>query len=148
MKTLATFFVAVLFVLASQARAQDVKKEIGEARFDKAVANLLVGLQSKNDGLRRSAIYQLGQLEANVATIPLMRVLRNSADEKSRIAAAWALSKIGDAVGTYAVKQAVRFDASTKVQIHAAWYYNLYVASGTFAFIPAASGATTVAELR
>ena len=77
-----------------------------------------------------------------------MRVLRNDKDEKARIAAAWALCKIGNAAGTYAVKQAVRFDESKKVKLHSAWYYNLYVYEGTFAFIPAASGSTTIAELR
>jgi hypothetical protein len=77
-----------------------------------------------------------------------MRVLRNSTDEKSRIASAWALCKIGNAAGTYAVKQAVRFDENKKVQLHSAWYYNLYVSEGTFAFIPAASGSTMIAELR
>lgn len=148
MKTLSTLFVAVLVALVSQVRAQDIQKQLGEVKFDKAVANYLVALQSPNDGLRRSAIYQLGQLAAKDAAIPLMRVLRNCTDEKCRIAAAWALCKIGNTAGTYAVKQAVRFDESMKVKLHSAWYYNLYVNEGTFAFIPAASGNTTIAELR
>ncbi len=148
MKTLGMFLVALFIVLSSEVRAQDAQKALEGAKFDKAVANLLVALQSTNDGLRRSAIYQLGQIQAKTAAIPLMAVLRNSADEKSRIGAAWALCKIGNAVGTYAVKQAVRFDESKKVQMHAAWYYNLYVADGTFAFIPAASGSTVIAEVR
>jgi HEAT repeat protein len=148
MKTLGTIFVALLIAVVTQARAQDMQKELGDAKFTKAVENYMVALQSPNDGLRRSAIYQLGQLAAKDAAIPLMGVLRNSKDEKSRIAAAWALCKIGNAAGTYAVKQAVRFDDSKKVQLHSAWYYNLYVSEGTFAFIPAASGPTTIAELR
>ncbi len=148
MKKLGLFLVALSFVLTSEVRAQEVQKMLGEAKFDKAVANLVAALQTSNDGLRRSAIYQLGQLQAKTAAIPLMAVLRNSGDEKSRIGAAWALCKIGNAVGTYAVKQAVRFDESKKVQLHAAWYYNLYVADGTFAFIPAASGSTVIAEVR
>lgn len=148
MKTLGTIFVALLLAVVTQTNAQDAKKDMGDAKFTKAVENYLVGLQSPNDGLRRSAIYQLGQLAAKDAAIPLMRVLRNCKDEKCRIAAAWALCKIGNSAGTYAVKQAVRFDESKKVQLHSAWYYNLYVSQGTFAFIPAASGTTTIAELR
>ena len=148
MKTAGTIFVALLVAVITQARAQDIQKELGDARFDKAVENYLVALQSPNDGLRRSAIYQLGQLAAKDAAIPLMGILRNAQDEKSRVAAAWALCKIGNPAGTYAVKQAVRFDESKKVKMHAAWYFNLYVSEGTFAFIPAASGTTTVAELR
>lgn len=148
MKALGMFLVALLLVVSAEVRAQDAQKSLEGAKFDKAVANYLVALQSPNDGLRRSAIYQLGQFQATRATIPLMAVLRNSTDEKSRIAAAWALCKIGKEVGTYAVKEAVRFDDSKKVQMHSAWYYNLYVAEGTFAFIPAASGSTTIAEVR
>ncbi len=148
MKTLGTIFVALLIAVVTQASAQDVQKKLGDATFAKAVENYLVALQSPNDGLRRSAIYQLGQFEAKDAAIPLMGILRNNKDEKSRIAAAWALCRIGNAAGTYAVKQAVRFDESKKVQLHSAWYYNLYVSEGTFAFIPAASGSTTIAERR
>ena len=148
MKKLAMLFGAVLFVMTTGANAQAVKDEIGEAKYDNAVANYLVALKSDNDGLRRSAIYMLGQLEAKDAVIPMMKVLRNCRDAKCRIAAAWALSKIGTAVGVYAVKQAVRFDEDLKVKTHAAWYYNLYVSPGTFAFIPSSDGTTQIAELR
>lgn len=148
MKKLAMLLGAVLFVMATWANAQTVKDEIGEAKFETAVSNYLVALKSENVGLRRSAIYMLGQLEANDAVVPLMKVLRSCEDAKCRIAAAWALSKIGNTFGTYAVKQAVRFDGDLKVQTHAAWYYNLYVSPGTFAFIPKSDGSTQIAELR
>ncbi len=136
MKALALFFVAAFLMRAFTANAQGVRKEIGAAKFDQAVANLLVALDSKNPGLTRSAIYVLGELKAEKAVIPLMAKLRNSADEKTRIASAYALCKVGQCVGTFAVKQAVRFDDSEKVKMHAAWYYNLLVSSDTFAFIP------------
>jgi len=140
--------IALAIILALPATASDLKKELGEAKYDLAVQNLLNGVSSPNDGLRRSAIYQLGELQAEVAVIPLMRVLRGCTDERCRVAAAWALCKIGDDRGTYAVKQAVRFDDSKKVQLHSAWYYNLYVSEGTFAFIPSASSPTQIAERR
>ena len=142
--------VALAITMALPATAHDLKKELGEAKYNLAVQNLLVavGDENKNCGLRRSAIYMLGELEASEAVIPLMRVLRSCPDEKSRVAAAWALCKIGDARGEYAVKQAVRFDDSPKVKIHCAWYYNLYVNDGTFAFYPSASAPTQIAEKR
>jgi HEAT repeat protein len=148
MKKLAMLLGAVLFVIGTGANAQAVKDQIGETKYDNAVENYLVALQGDNDGLRRSAIYMLGQLEAKDAVIPMMKVLRNCKDAKCRIAAAWALSKIGNAVGVYAVKQAVRFDDNLKVKTHAAWYYNLYVSPGTFAFFPTSDGTTQIAELR
>ncbi|HTY37322.1 MAG TPA: HEAT repeat domain-containing protein [Bacteroidota bacterium] len=140
--------IALAVILALPATANNLKKQLGEAKYDVAVQNLLVGVTSTNDGLRRSSIYQLGELQAEDAVIPLMRVLRSCTDERCRVAAAWALCKIGDERGVYAVKQAVRFDDSQKVQLHCAWYYNLYVSDGTFAFIPSASSPTTVAERR
>jgi hypothetical protein len=142
--------IALSIMLIVPVSANDLKKELGEARYTKAVENLLVALKdaNTNDGLRRSAIYQLGELQANDAVIPIMAVLRRCHDEKCRVAAAWALCKIGDARGEYAVKQAVRFDDSRKVQLHAAWYYNLYVSEGTFAFIPSETAPTQIAELR
>ena len=148
MKALALFFVAVFLMLAFTANAQDIRKEIGVAKFDQAVSNMLAALDSKNAGLIRSAIYLLGEFKAEKATIPLMAVLHNSPNEKMRIAAAYALCKIGAGVGTYAVKQAVRFDDSEKVKLHSAWYYNLLVSSGTFAFIPTETNGTIVAENR
>lgn len=148
MKKLAVVIGAVLFMGANWASAQTVKDGIGEARFDKAVANYLVALKGDNIGLRRSATYMLGQFQAEKATIPLMAVLRTDKDAMARIAAAWALSKIGGGVGVYAVKQAVRFDDELKVRLHAAWYYNLLVSPGTFAFIPTSEGTTQIAELR
>jgi HEAT repeat protein len=152
MKKSATIFgvIVLAITMALPATAHDLKKELGEAKYDQAVANLLVGVGNENNncGLRRSAIYMLGELEAKESVIPLMGVLRSCPDEKSRLAAAWALCKIGDARGTYAVKQAVRFDESSKVKMHCAWYFNLYVSEGTFAFIPSESAPTQIAELR
>jgi HEAT repeat protein len=148
MKTLGSIFVALLLAVITQATAQDMRKELGDVQYKTAVKNGLMALKSPNDGLRRSAIYLLGTLQADDAVIPLMSVLHNSTDEKSRIATAWALSKIGNSVGTFAVKQAARFDDSKKVRLHAAWYYNLLVSEGTFVFIPAVGGSNTVAEGR
>jgi hypothetical protein len=142
--------IALAITMAMPATAHDIRKELGEAKYDRAVANLLVGVgdEINNSGLRRSTIYMLGQFEAQEAVIPLLRVLHSCPDEKCRLAAAWALCKIGDARGEYAVKQAVRFDESSKVKLHCAWYYNLYVSDGTFAFYPSASAPTQIAELR
>lgn len=142
--------IALAIALSVPATAHDMRKDLGEAKYDLAVQNLVqaVGEQNTNEGLRVSAIFMLGELEAKSSVVPLMGVLRNNTNEKARIAAAWALCKIGNEIGSYAVKQAVRFDDSRKVQLHCAWYYNLYVSEGTFAFIPSVSSPTQIAELR
>jgi hypothetical protein len=130
---------AMAIVLAWPARGSDIKQQIGEARYQKAVANLLVAIKSDNRGLRNSAAYLLGEFEAKEAVVPLMAILHDGKDVTSRIAAAWALCRIGDARGVFAVKQAVRFDASKQVQRLCAWYYNVYVDAGTFTFVPSVS---------
>jgi HEAT repeat protein len=136
--------IAMAILLAWPAKSSEIKKQIGEARYQKAVANLLAAIKSANIGLRTSATYLLGEFQAEEAVIPLMRLLHNVKKERSRIAAAWALCRIGDARGVFAVKQAVRFDESKKVQRLCAWYYNVYVDANEFAFVPSV---TPVEEL-
>ncbi|MCX6145182.1 MAG: HEAT repeat domain-containing protein [Ignavibacteriales bacterium] len=152
MKKRGTIFgvIVLAITMALPATAHEMRKDVGEAKYDQAVKNLLVGVSDEinNTGLRRSAIYMLGQLEAKEAVIPLMKVLHSCPDERSRMAAAWALCQIGDGRGEYAVKQAVRFDENAKVKMHCAWYYNLYVNDGTFAFYPSANAPTQIAELQ
>jgi hypothetical protein len=150
-KSAMIFGVIVLAItMALPATANNMRKDLGDVKYDQAVKNLLVGVgdEINNTGLRRSAIYMLGQLEAKEAVFPLMKILHSCPDEKSRLAAAWALCQIGDSRGEYAVKQAVRFDESAKVQMHCAWYYNTYVNEGTFAFYPSVTAPTQIAELR
>ncbi len=141
MKRTATILgiIVLVVILAWPAAANDLKKQIGEAKYDLAVANLVVGLKSGNPGLTKSAAYVLVQIEGNDAVIPLMEVLHKTSDEQSQIAAAWALCKIGDARGVYAVKMAARFEENAKAKSHCAWFYNLYVQNGTFAFSPSVS---------
>ena len=152
MKKSATIFgvIVLAITLALPATAQDMRKELGEAKYNLAVKNLLIGIgdENANCGFRRSALYMLGQLKAEEAVIPLMSVLHSCPDEKSRMAAAWALCQMDNGRGVYAVKQAVRFDESAKVKMHCAWYYNLYVSEGTFAFYPSVDAPTQIAELR
>ena len=142
--------IALAVMLTAPATANDLRKEIGEAKYAAAVKNLLVavGEENSNTGLRRSAIYLLGEFQAEEAVIPLMKVLRSCPEQKCRVAAAWALCKIGDERGIYAVKQTVRFDDDTTVKLHCAWYYNLYVSEGTFAFLPSETSPTQIAEVR
>jgi len=131
--------IAMAIVLAWPAKGSDLKQQIGEARYQKAVANLLVAIKSDNLGLRNSATYLLGEYEVKEAVIPLMAILHDGKEPTSRIAAAWALCRIGDARGVFAVKQAVRFDENKKVQRLCAWYYHVYVDGNTFSFVPSVS---------
>ncbi len=100
-----------------------------------AVVNLLIGVNSDNQGLKESAANMLGELGSTYGVIPLMRMLHESDQESARIVAALALCKIGDARGIYAVKRAATFDSSDKVKRSCAWFYEQYVQPGSFRFV-------------
>ncbi len=124
-------FVLALAVPADQPYAREV---IGEVRYEQAVENLLIGLASDNDGLRRSSAFLLGELKSDEAVIPLMRALKSGTDEKTQITAALSLCKIGDARGVFAVRQEARFSDNAKVRNTCSWFYDRYVESGVFEF--------------
>jgi HEAT repeat protein len=105
-----------------------------EKKYEAAVQNLMIGLNSDNLGLRESAAFMLGELKAPEAVIPLMAMLRSDSHESSRIVAALALCRIGDGRGVFAVRRAVSFDESRAVQAKCAWFYDQYVQRGTFEF--------------
>jgi hypothetical protein len=134
MRLFITVALGIMLVLPAGAGDKTKKKLLPPEKYEAAVANLLVGLQSDNAGLRKSSAHMLGVLEADEAVIPLMHMLRECSDSCGRLVAALALCRIGDARGVYAVKQAVRFDDCPKLRIAAAWFYNQYVKEGTFVF--------------
>lgn len=126
---------ALALTLALPPDQSDVREAIGAVRYEQAVENLLIGLSSENDGLRRSSAYMLGVLKSDEAVVPLMRALKSHQDECTRIVAALSLCKIGDARGVFAVKQEVRFSESNKVKKCCACFYNQYVEGGSFEFL-------------
>jgi hypothetical protein len=146
LRAVCVFLAIVLAVGIVPSVSGQVEGNPGDRRCD-AIPNLLIGIQSDNDGLRESAAYYLGEYRCPNAVLPLMAMLKNSEREATRIVAALALCRIGDARGAYAVKQAVKFDSSEKVRVLAAFYYNEYYRSGTFAFVPKESvGSVFAAE--
>ncbi len=107
---------SILFLFISTSFGID-KESLKNPEIRKAVVeNLLIGLQSKNYGLRTSSAFMLGEIRAEEAVHPLMRMLRTEEEENARIVAALALFKIDNPRGTFAVKQAIRFDNSLRVR--------------------------------
>jgi hypothetical protein len=134
MKTKRAFtIVALLFIAVTCVYAED---PVLPAKANQALIeeNLLVGLNSTNDGLRYSCALMLGDLKSSQAVIPLMALLRQSDNFKLKTAAAWALCNIGDARGTFAVKREAEFNSCCKTQLVCAWYYENKVKPGSFVF--------------
>ena len=129
-----TFAMFALIAVALPASAGGRVQKSDACRCN-AVASLLAGIQSDNQGLRESAAFVLGEIKCTEAVVPLMRMLHEERSESARLAAALALTLIGDARGAYAVRRAVIFDESARVRLICAYFYNEYVHPQTFAFV-------------
>ena len=87
---------------------------------------LLSAIESTNLGLVVSSIQILGELNSNNAVLPLMKILHNSENEESRIAASLSLYKIGDKRGIFALKMAAKYDNSERVRKMCSNFYAQY----------------------
>lgn len=115
---------AVVVALTTTAYAGADKKESKPAfQIERVEANLIMGVQSDNLGLRTSAAMMLGDLRSTKSVFALMGMLKNDPNEGGRIAAALALYKIGSPIGIYAVKQTARLDDSGRVRKLCSLFY-------------------------
>lgn len=117
------FFVFVGLTFGSFSANNPVAAKKKSFNRDLVIKNLLIGVNSDNQGLKLSSGYYLGELKSDEAVISLMNILKNSENSEERIMAALSLSKIGDARGIYAVKQAIKFDESERVRKLCSLFY-------------------------
>mgnify|MGYP000320620532 FL=1 len=94
---------------------------------DLVIENLLNGVNSGNHGLRMSSAYLLGEIKADEAVIPLMKILKNDQNEEARIMAALSLLKIEDSRGLFAIKRTIQFDDSERVKKMCSIFYQDYI---------------------
>lgn len=128
MKKLTTILITMV-ILSSFVFAGESPGVTKNVTLESIVQTLLNAVQSSNKGLAVSSVQMLGEIKSGKAVIPLMRVLKDGADETARIAAALSLYKIGDARGIFAVKQAAKFDESLRVRNLCSKFYNEYKSS-------------------
>lgn len=125
-----SFVIVILFVtiiLGSNSFASELEGKKMQTKREKAIANLLIGLKSDNQGLRISCAYLLGELKAQNAVIPLMKMMHTETDNGAKIMAALSLYKIGNKRGLYAIKQMIDFDESEYVKKMCSKFYYSYV---------------------
>jgi HEAT repeat protein len=80
------------------------------------VLNLIKGMESDNDGLKKSCIYFAGLYEIKGTVDALVKQLQIVKDPDTRILIALALYKIGDKEGIKAIEQLVKDDESPRVK--------------------------------
>lgn len=115
-KVLAVAIFAILFTVSSFGFSKEKYKQIEN--------NLLVGLNTDNQGLQVSCAFFLGELKSEKAVIPLLKMLKSGKTEEERIIAALSLSKIQTERALFAVKQRIKFDDSERVQRLCELFYN------------------------
>lgn len=93
--------------------------------------NLLVGLNSDNEGLKFSCTYYLGEIQSSKAVIPLLRLFHNGKTDEMKIIAALSLCKINSDRGVFAVKRAIKFADSERVQRTCQLFYNSHLLQQT-----------------
>ena len=125
---------ALIIAATTAAAASDPSTALTAEKYARAEQNLLIGIESDNQGVKEGSAYMLGELKSSKAVVPLMKMLRTDDQEPARIVAALSLCRIGDARGVYAVKRATQFDDSERVAQRCAWFYNEYVQAGAFEF--------------
>lgn len=94
--------------------------------------NLLMGLNSENQGLQLSSAYFLGEVKSQNAVIPLMSLLHSGKTEEIRIMAALSLYKINSPKAIYAVQQAAKFDSSERVRRMCLNFHREYLSQTAF----------------
>lgn len=128
-RNLSLSLLAVLLITATTfARTENGEFDnVSKDKFPVIEANLLVGLNSNNEGLRISSAYYLGELKSQKAVHQLMSVLRDDVSYPARIVAALSLIKIGDPQGVYMVQRTSLFNTQEGVRKMSERFYLSYL---------------------
>ncbi len=121
------FFIISAFTLTSTAQGINPSDPVVKAKYSTIEANLLVGLNSDNDGLKISCAYYLGEIKSQNSVLPLMKILRDDRCYGARIIAALSLIKIGDSQGVYMVKRTAKFNSEEGVRKMSEKFYLAYL---------------------
>lgn len=97
-----------------------------EVKYSQIEDNLLVGLNSVNQGLKVSSAYFLGEIKSKKATNQLMDMFHCSDSPEVRQVAALALYKINSERGIFAIKRAIKYDDDEQTRKLCKIFYNQY----------------------
>jgi HEAT repeat protein len=95
---------SVVTLAASNLFAQG-KKLNNTVSSKRAAENLIAGIKSENEGLKRSSIYFAGKYEVKETINTLIDLLEEEKNPANRVLIALALYKIGSAEGLEAIKE-------------------------------------------
>lgn len=108
-------FTLVLVLLTGRiSNGQTASAEL--KKHKRMIENLIIGIQSPNEGVKRECIYYAGKYEFTETIDVLIDVLKNEKNPKNRALIALALYRIGDEKGIQAVYDAASTESDAKVK--------------------------------
>ena len=120
--SLSLLFVATAGEITAQTNSI---KEITNNKY--ALDNLLDGIKSDNDGVKRSSIYFVGKYRITEAEEVLIEQLKEEQNPSNRILIAFVLYELGSEEGLLAVKKLADNDDNQKVRRMSTHIYNEYL---------------------
>jgi HEAT repeat protein len=125
-RTLSVVLLLTIFLLSSTAIAQ--KQSISDVTTNEhALKNLIAGIGSEKDGLKRSSIYFAGKYRIAEVENVLIKQLQNEENPSTRILIALVLYEMGSIEGLLAVQQLAQNDDNERVRRMATHIYNEYL---------------------
>ena len=138
MKTYKGFLTVVLLAAVLTGPGYTQSNSIKDITAHKyALENLIAGIHSENDGVRRNSIYFAGYYKIVETEDALIAQLKKESDPSTRILIALVLYELGSEEGLLEVKDLSLKDKNAKVRRMAAQIYNEYLVndSGSTAYV-------------
>ena len=132
MRTYKGFLAVVLLTAVSMSSTYAQANSIRDITSHQyALENLITGIHSENDGVRRNSIYFAGYYKIVEAEDALIAQLKKEKDSSTRILIALVLYELGSEEGLFEVKDLSLNDKDAKVRRMAVQIYNEYLVNAT-----------------
>jgi len=102
----------ILLVIPAVCFSQTHEKQISE----KDIENLILCLESENDGVRSWGVFFAGKYQVEETVIPLLKILHEDDNVAIRKLSVHSLFRIGDNRGIFAIKGSAKYDDSEEVR--------------------------------
>lgn len=126
--TLTTVLLTLVLTTSVWAQNNSIKEALD---YKYAMKNLVAGIHSENDGVRRSSIYLAGYYRITEAEDALIDQLTDEKNASTRILISLVLYELGSEKGMQKVKNVSVNDGDAKVRRMATQIYNEYIVNNS-----------------
>jgi HEAT repeat protein len=121
-KTVLTLVAGLVLILSNNLFAQNTLAEFTNHKY--ALDNLIMGIHSENEGVRKSAIYFAGKYKVEETAVDLINQLNKEENPSVKILIALALFEMGSREGLEAVRKLSVTEGNPRVRKMATFIYN------------------------